>query len=200
MAAKKKASKAATAASQAAASQAASQAGTTREAEADPVAPEGVWTRKMVEQAIAAFNDMKAVPAHDEQGVDALVGDFYRFVDVVARGDVEVEGMSLASEMLRLGHGWLEKNPRHIRINTAPWDKELVESTVQWFGAVMNDPKSVKDSLKDTVARFAAFERVWRSGQVEDGEARLIAQAFVEHGKDWVRKTPEAQKAYDALN
>ena len=206
MAAKKTASKAAKAAaktqksaaasSSAASSSAASSASEAATEAAEPVAPLGIWTRKMVEQAIAAFNDMKAVPAHDEDGVAGLVDDFYRFVDVVARGDVEVEGLSLAAEMIRLGHGWLEKNPRHIRINSPTWDKELVENTVRWFGSVQDDGKNVKD----TVARVAAFERVWRSGHVEDGEARVIAQVFVEHVHAWVRKSPEARKAWDALN
>lgn len=196
MAAKKAASKAASQAVNAAKAAAKTQKTASSSSEGEPFAPPGIWTRKMVEQAIAAFNDMKAVPAHDDDAVAALVDDFYRFVDVVARGDVEVEGLSLAAEMIRLGHGWLEKNPRHIRINSPAWDKELVENTVRWFGSVQDDGKN----LKDTVARVAAFERVWRSGHVEDGEARLIAQAFVEHVHAWVRKSPEAQKAWDALN
>ncbi|MDP2345926.1 MAG: hypothetical protein Q8O67_33610 [Deltaproteobacteria bacterium] len=162
---------------------------------ADVEAPEGIWTRAMVEQAIAAFNDLEAVPAYDDDAVAGLVDGFYAFVDVVARGDVELEALALASEMIRLGHAWLEKNPRHIRVNSEVWGKELVENTVQWFGAASKDLKTVKD----TVARFAAFESVWRSGWVEAGEARAIAQAFVEHGKDWLAKTPEAKKAYEAL-
>lgn len=158
-------------------------------------APAGIWTRKMVETAILAFNDLKAVPAHDEEAVADLVDSYYRFVDVVARGDLEVEALALASEMIRLGHAWLEKNPRHIRVNSEVWPKSLVEDTIQWFGAAMQDPKAVKD----TVARFAAFEAVWRSGWMEEGEARLLAQAFVQHGKEWLEKNPEAKKAYAAV-
>ena len=162
---------------------------------ADVTAPDGIWTRAMVERAIAAFNDLEAVPAWDDDAVEDLVDAYYRFVDVVARGAVELEALALASEMIRLGHDWLAKNPRHIRINSDPWSKELVENTVQWFGVASKDSKNVKD----TVARFAAFERVWRSGWVEAGEARAIAQAFVEHGRDWLQKTPDAKKAYEAL-
>ena len=158
-------------------------------------APPGIWTRKMVEQALLAFNDLKAVPAHDEDGVNALVDSYYGFVDVVARGDVEVEALSLASELIRLGHDWLEKNPRYIRINSDVWDKQLVENTILWFGSVRDD----KSKVKDTVARFAAFERVWRSGHVAEGEARWLAQALVEHGRDWINSNADAQKAYDAL-
>jgi hypothetical protein len=182
-------------ATQTAAKAKAAAAKATGKAADDVVAPDGIWTRAMVEQAIAAFNDLKAVPAHDDDAVAGLVDGFYAFVDVVARGDVELEALALASEMIRLGHAWLEKNPRHIRVNSEVWSKDLVENTVQWFGAASQDPKTVKD----TVARFAAFEAVWRSGWVEAGEARAIAQAFVEHGKDWVAKTPEAKKAYEAL-
>ena len=180
----KKASKAASAAARA-----------SGKSDSEPRAPEGVWTRAMVEQAIAAFNDLEAVPAWDDDAVAGLVDGYYRFVDVVARGEVELEALALASEMIRLGHDWLEKNPRHIRINSERWGKELVELTVQWFGAASQDPKAVKD----TVSRFAAFERVWRSGWVEPGDATAIAQAFVEHCKLWLQKTPEAKKAYDLL-
>lgn len=158
-------------------------------------APEGIWTRKMVEQAILVFNDLKAIPAHDEEAVNDLVDRYYRFVDVVARGEVEVEALALASELIRLGHAWLEQHPKHIRINSDVWDKPLVENVILWFGSVRDD----KSKLKDTVARFAAFERVWRSGWVAEGEARWLAQALVENGREWLQKNPEAQKAYDAL-
>ena len=36
-------------------------------------------------------------------------------------------------------------------------------------------------------------------GWVEAGDANLIAQAFVEHGREWLQKNPDAKKAYDAL-
>ncbi len=179
----KKASKAKAAAAQASGKKAA------------PAAPDGIWTRAMVTKAIEAFNDLDATPSYDDDAVARLVDDYYRFVDIVARGEVEIDALALAAEMIRLGHAWLEKNPRHIRINSEVWSRDLVESTVRWFGAASQDSKKVKD----TATRFAAFERVWRSGWVEAGEARATAQAFVEHGKSWLEKTPEAKKAYEAL-
>lgn len=161
---------------------------------AEPQAPEGIWTRAMVEKAIVAFNDEKLTPSHDDDAVARMVDDFHAFVDVVARGDLEVEALALASEFIRVGHKWLDQHPRHVRINGEVWGKALVENTIQWFGAAMNDAKATKE----TAARFAAFEAVWRSGLVEEGEARWLAQAFVEFGQEWLSKNPEAKKAYDA--
>ena len=155
----------------------------------------GLWTRAMVERAIAAFHDPEAAPAWDDDAVAARVDDYYRFVAIVARGAVEIEALALAGEMIRLGHRWLEQNPRFIRIHAEPWSQALVENTVQWFGTALNDKKDIED----TVARFAAFERVWRSGFVEAGNARAIAQAFVEVGRAWIEKTPEAKKTWERL-
>jgi hypothetical protein len=157
--------------------------------------PSGLMSKKMVETLIAAFNDPKLTPNHDEDAMHRLVDDFYRFVDVVARGAVDADALPLASEMLRMGHDWLKQNPKYIRINSGVWTKPLVEDTIRWFASIKGDAKN----LKENVARFAAFERVWRSGLVEEGETALIAQAFVEHVKDWMRTEPAAQKAYDAL-
>lgn len=155
-------------------SRAAAAAASTRPA---PVAP-GVWTLPMVQKAAAVFAELPQLPGWDRAGIAERVAAWYRFVDVVAEGAVASDAAVLAGEIVRFGARFLEAHPEHVLVGGARWSADDVEAVARWFGGVQAAGGA------DVDARLLAFERVVRSGLVDD-DARPLADALLEVIDGW---------------
>jgi hypothetical protein len=157
------------------------------------------WSRAMVERAILAFHDVERVPPYDEDGIRALVKDFYRFVDVYDAGLIAPEGIALAAQFIRQAMVWLQQNPQHARVEGRTWDVTMVEKTIVWFNDTKRVPPHDKVGIKSLVEHFLRFEQILKVGLVEHGEAAYLAQAFVQVGHKWLQGEPTAKKHYESL-
>lgn len=143
-----------------------------------PEAPPGVWTLPMVEKAAAVFAELPSLPAWDRAGIAERLTAWYRFVDVVAEGAVVPAAVPLAGEIVRFGAGFLREHPEHVLVGGAIWGVGDVEAVARWFGAARGGPRG------EALARVDAFERIVRSGLVDD-DARPLANALLEAMERW---------------
>ncbi len=132
----------------------------------------------MVERAAAVFAELPRLPAYDPGRIAERVAAWYRFVDVVAEGAFVVEAAPLAADIVRGGVQFLAEHPEHVLVSGATWDVDDVEGVARWFGAVSDEGGA------DVVARVLAFERIVRSGLIDD-DAMPLAQALLELMDSW---------------
>jgi hypothetical protein len=138
------------------------------------------WSKEMVGRAATVFAELPHLPTWDKGPIAERVAAWYRFVDVVAAGLVEVDGLPLAGEIIRFGADFLTAHPEHVLVAGAVWQADDVEGVARWFGGV--GPR--RGAGADVVARMDAFERVVRSRLVAD-EAMPLAQALVDAMEGW---------------
>lgn len=169
----------------------------------DEAPPPPQWTRAMVERAIVAFNDIDRIPPYDDDGIRMLVRDFLRFVDRVELGGIEDDAMPLANAFIERGYAWLAERPHYAPFATQQWTLEMVETLILWF----NDHSAVragggavdKKRVYEVAERFHTFERVYKTGAVERGEAESLALAFLDYGHRWLERQPDALAHYQSL-
>ncbi len=137
-----------------------------------------MWTVDMVQHAAAVFAELPRLPAYDRGAIAQRIAAWYRFVDVVAEGAIVADAAPLAAEIVRFGTRFLDDHPEHVLVGGATWGVEDVEGVARWFGAV-SDEADV-----DVDARVMAFERIVRSGLVDE-DATAIAQALLELMETW---------------
>jgi hypothetical protein len=138
------------------------------------------WSKDMVARAAPVFAELPHLPSWDTQLIAERVAAWYRFVDVVAAGLVDVDGLPLAGDIVRFGADFLTDHPEHVLVAGASWQAEDVEAVARWFGGI--GPR--RGAGADVVARVDAFERVVRSRLVVD-EALPLARVLVEAMEGW---------------
>jgi hypothetical protein len=167
--------------------------------------PPAQWTRAMVERAIRAFNDIERVPEYDDDAIRALVRDFLRFVNHMETGGVEDDAMPLARAFAERGYAWLAERPQYTPFTTQMWNLEMIETLILWF----NDNSGMSGSggsgtvdkkrLYEVAERFHTFERVYKTGAIEPGDAESLAIAFLDYGHRWLERQPDALAHYQTL-
>ncbi len=174
---------------------------------ADDAPPPAQWTRAMVERAIRAFNDIERVPEYDDEAIRALVRDFLRFVNHMEGGGIEDEAVPLARAFAERGYAWLAERPQYTPFTTQMWNLEMIETLILWFNdnsgmssAGAGGAGSVdKKRLYEVAERFHTFERVYKTGAIEPGDAESLAIAFLDYGHRWLERQPDALAHYQTL-
>jgi len=138
------------------------------------------WSKEMVARAATVFAELPHLPSWDAERIAERVAAWYRFVDVVAGGHVDVDALPLAGEVVRFGAAFLTAHPEHVLVGGEAWQATDVEGVARWFGAV--GPR--RSAGADVVARVDAFERVVRSRLVVD-EAMPLAQVLLDAMSGW---------------
>jgi hypothetical protein len=172
---------------------------------ADDGPPPAQWNRAMVERAIRAFNDIDRVPEYDDDAIRALVRDFLRFVNHMEQGGVDDEALPLARAFAERGYAWLAERPQYTPFTTQMWNLEMIETLILWF----NDNSGLssgsasgavdKKRLYEVAERFHTFERVYKTGAIEPGDAESLAIAFLDYGHRWLERQPDALAHYQTL-
>lgn len=168
------------------------------------------WTRAMVERAIRAFNDIERVPEYDDDAIRALVRDFLRFVNHMEQGGVEDDAMPLARAFAERGYAWLAERPHYTPFTTQMWNVEMIETLILWFNdnsgmssssssSSSSSGKVDKKRLYEVAERFHTFERVYKTGAIEPGDAESLAIAFLDYGHRWLERQPDALAHYQTL-
>lgn len=174
----------------------------------DDGAPPAQWTKPMVERAIRAFNDIDRVPEYDDDAIRALVRDFLRFVNHMETGGIADDAMPLARAFAERGYAWLAERPQYTPFTTQMWNLEMIETLILWFndnsgitaGAGTDAAKAVdKKRLYEVAERFHTFERVYKTGAIEPGDAESLAIAFLDYGHRWLERQPDALAHYQTL-
>lgn len=161
--------------------------------------PREVWTRAMVERAIRAFNDIERIPEYDEDSIRALVRDFLRFVARMEQGGIADDAMPLARAFVERGYAWLAERPRYAPFRTQMWTLEMVEALILWFNDTATGAAVDKKRLHEVAERLHTFERVYKNGAVELGDAESLAIAFLDYGHRWLERQPDAMAHYQSL-
>ncbi len=138
----------------------------------DPVDAGGPWTEAMVQTLAAVVAELTTLPGYDTVAIGERVRVWYRFVDVVAGGQVVPAALPLAAAVIRLGASFLQAHPEHVLLGGATWGEGDVEAVASWYGSVDPDDDGVAE-------RVDAFAAVVRSGLVDD-DARPLALALLE--------------------
>lgn len=167
------------------------------------------WTRAMIERAIRAFNDIERVPEYDDDAIRALVRDFLRFVNHMEQGGVEDDAMPLARAFAERGYAWLAERPQYTPFTTQMWNVDMIETLILWFndnsGMTSSSSTTGKSSavdkkrLYEVAERFHTFERVYKTGAIEPGDAESLAIAFLDYGHRWLERQPDALAHYQTL-
>lgn len=172
----------------------------------DDGAPPGQWTKPMVERAIRAFNDIDGVPEYDDAAMRALVRDFLRFVNHMETGGIADDAMPLARAFAERGYAWLAERPQYTPFTTQVWNLEMIETLILWFNdnsgvtAGADSAKAVDNKrLHEVAERFHTFERVYKTGAIEPGDAESLAIAFLDYGHRWLERQPDALAHYQTL-
>ena len=165
---------------------------------ADADGPRPVWTRKMVERAILAFQEIERLPEYDDDAIRALVRDFLRFVSRLEQGGVAEDAMPLAYAFVERGYAWLAERPQYAPFRTKVWTLEMIESLILWFNDAATGAAD-KKLLCEIAERLHTFERVVKTGAVERGDAESLAEAFLDYGHRWLQRQPDALAHYNSL-
>lgn len=165
--------------------------------------PPPQWNRAMVERAIRAFNDIDRVPEYDDDAIRTLVRDFLRFVNKMETGGIDDDAVPLARAFAERGYAWLAERPQYAPFITQMWTLEMIETLILWFndnsGISTSGAAVDKKRLYEVAERFHTFERVYKTGAIEPGDAESLAVAFLDYGHRWLEKQPEALAHYQTL-
>jgi hypothetical protein len=159
-------------------------------------AAERVWTKSMVERAVATFNDIDRIPPFEEDAIRRAVRDFLRFEKRVLADGVAAETTPLAQRCIDYVYTWLDAHPDYIPFRTPQWTLQMVEEMVSWFADATSTPPD-RRRAQEIAERLKAFQHVVTNESIEAGDAATLAHAFLDHALHWMQRHPDVRAAFD---